>query len=207
MPRPKGDIEPRIIAAARRRFEKEGVDGASLRAIAKDAGTSIGMIYYYFPTKDELFLSVVESTYERVLADLEAALAPDVPARQRFENLFLRLARLNDEELSMMRLIAREALVSSSRLDRLIERFKVGHVPLILRTIFDALGEGLLDRSRHPLVLLFATVGLAGPPQLMRRVIGERLQLPGVPDREALARELVDVLLNGVGAQKAREPP
>ena len=202
MPRPKGDIEPRIVRAARRRFEKEGVDGASLRAIAKDAGTSIGMIYYYFPTKDELFLSVVETTYERVLADLEQALAPDIPARERFQNLFVRLAHLNDDEISMMRLIAREALVSSSRLDRLIERFKLGHVPLILRTIFDGLGEGLLDRSRHPLVLLFATAGLAGPPQLMRRVIGDRLPLPGVPGPDELARELVDVLLNGVGAHK-----
>ncbi len=204
MPRPKGDIEPRIVAAARRRFEKEGVDGASLRAIAKDAGTSIGMIYYYFPTKDDLFLSAVEATYERVLADLEATLSPELPARERLVNLFTRLARLDDEEVSMMRLIAREALVSSSRLDRLIERFKHGHVPLILRTIVDGVREGLLDRTRHPLVLLFATAGLAGPPQLMRRVLGERLPLPAAPQGEALARELVDVLLNGVGAREKR---
>lgn len=202
MPRPKGDIEPRIVAAARRCFEKTGVDGASLRAIAKDAGTSIGMIYYYFPTKDDLFLAVVESTYERVLTDLEAALAPSIPVRERLVNLFTRFAHLNEEELSMMRLIAREALVSSSRLDRLIERFKVGHVPLIVRTILDGIREGLLDRSRHPLVLLFATAGLAGPPQVMRRVIGNRLPLPGAPGGDTLARELVDVLLNGVAAKK-----
>lgn len=202
MPRPKGDIEPRIVAAARRHFEKKGVDGASLRAIAKDAGTSIGMIYYYFPTKDDLFLSVVESTYEHVLADLEAALAPGIPVRERLANLFTRFARLNEEELSMMRLIAREALVSSSRLDRLIARFKLGHVPLIVRTILDGMREGLLDRARHPLVLLFAIAGLAGPPQLMRRVLGDRLPLPGAPDGETLARELVDVLLNGVGPKQ-----
>jgi AcrR family transcriptional regulator len=202
MPRPKSNIEPRIIAAARERFAKEGVDGASLRAIAKDAKTSIGMIYYYFPTKDDLFLSVVEETYEAVLVDLEAALSPDIPVRQRLVNLFERLARLNDDELSMMRLVAREALVSSSRLDRLVERFKKGHVPLILRTILDGVGEGLLDRARHPLVLLFATVGLAGPPQVMSRVIADRLPLPGAPKGQALARELVDVLLNGVGTAK-----
>ena len=45
MARPRSDIEPRIVHAARRRFLKEGVDGASLRTIAKDAGTSIGMVY------------------------------------------------------------------------------------------------------------------------------------------------------------------
>ena len=60
MARPRSDIEPRIVHAARRRFLKEGVDGASLRTIARDAKTSIGMVYYYFPTKDDLFFAVVE---------------------------------------------------------------------------------------------------------------------------------------------------
>ena len=64
-------------AAARERFLTEGVDGASLREIARDAGTSIGMVYYYFPTKDELFLAVVEEVYAKLLADLASALAPE----------------------------------------------------------------------------------------------------------------------------------
>jgi AcrR family transcriptional regulator len=65
MPRPKSDIDARIVAAARARFLVEGVDGASLRSIAQDAGTNVGMIYYYFPTKDDLFLGVVEDVYAR----------------------------------------------------------------------------------------------------------------------------------------------
>ena len=64
MARPKSDIEPRIIHAARRRFLEDGVDGASLRKIAREAGTNIGMIYYYFPTKDDLFLAYVAGTQE-----------------------------------------------------------------------------------------------------------------------------------------------
>ena len=71
MARPRSDIGPRIVHAARRRFLVEGVDGASLRAIAHDARTSIGMIYYYFPTKDDLFLAVVEEMYVTVLADMK----------------------------------------------------------------------------------------------------------------------------------------
>jgi len=74
MARPRSDIAPRVVIAARERFLKDGVDGASLRAIAHDARTSIGMIYYYFPTKDDLFLAVVEQVYEKVLADMASAL-------------------------------------------------------------------------------------------------------------------------------------
>ena len=60
MARPRSDIQKRIVLAARTRFLADGVDGASLRHIARAARTSIGMVYYYFPTKDDLFLAVVE---------------------------------------------------------------------------------------------------------------------------------------------------
>ena len=40
MARPRSDIQPRIVEAARYRFLRAGVDGASLREIAKDAKIS-----------------------------------------------------------------------------------------------------------------------------------------------------------------------
>ena len=119
-----------------------------------------------------------------------------------FVRYFAGLATLLGRDEETLPLADAAPVTVGHALDRLIERFKVGHVPLILRTIFDGLGAGLLDRSRHPLVLLFATAGLAGPPQLMRRVIGDRLPLPGALAPEALAHELVDALFNGVGARK-----
>src|SRR5258706_13859163 len=110
MARPRSDIEPRILAAARARFLSDGVDGASLRSIASDAGTSIGMVYYYFPSKDELFFGVVEQLYQKLLADIETAILPDVPVHSRVERLYARVAQLTDEELLVARLIMREAL-------------------------------------------------------------------------------------------------
>src|SRR6185503_6984924 len=103
MARPRSDIGPRVILAARDRFLKDGVDGASLRAIAQDAKTSIGMIYYYFPTKDDLFLAVVEQVYEKVLADMAKALEPDVPVRDRLIRLSTRVGQASDEEVLVAR--------------------------------------------------------------------------------------------------------
>jgi TetR/AcrR family transcriptional regulator len=103
MPRPRSDIAPRILKAARARFLSDGVDGASLRSIASEAGTSIGMVYYYFATKDELFFGVVEELYEKLLRDVELAIAPDVPVRERVERLYTRVARLRALRGSAMR--------------------------------------------------------------------------------------------------------
>src|SRR6185503_13054588 len=94
--RKRTDIEPRIVAAARERFLREGVDGASLRAIAADAGTSIGMVYYYFKTKDDLFLAVVEAIYSTLVTDLTAAMSNDVTPRERMRRLYRRIGAMNE---------------------------------------------------------------------------------------------------------------
>lgn len=202
MPRPRTDIAPRIVRAARKRFRERGVDGSSLRAVAKDAGTSIGMIYYYFPTKDALFFAVVEETYETFLADLGEALAPELPLEQRLVRLYERLAAATADELDTLRLVVRDALLGSPRFDRLVQRFLSGHVSLVLGTLIEGVRTGALASERHPMVLMLATLGLAGPPQLVRRALGDRFPLPGAPTGQALARELVDVLLHGIAARQ-----
>jgi TetR/AcrR family transcriptional regulator len=198
MARPRTDIAPRILRAARRRFREKGVDGASLRAIAKDAGTSIGMIYYYHPTKDDLFFAVVDETYEKFLAELEQALAKDVPLEARLLRLYERLGGATGDEIEILRLVLREALLSSARFERLVARFLRGHLPLVLDTLLEGVKDGELDAARHPWVLLMATFALAGPPQFVRRAIGNQLPVAGVPTGKQLAKELVEVLLNGI---------
>ena len=51
------------------------------------------MIYYYFPTKDDLFLAVVEEVYVALLADLEARLARSRPVEERIRRLYAASAR------------------------------------------------------------------------------------------------------------------
>jgi AcrR family transcriptional regulator len=199
MARPRSDIEPRILRAARARFLADGVDNASLRHIARDAGTSIGMIYYYFPTKDDLFFAVVEEVYEQLLADLERELAPAGSTRDRLRRVYRRIARANDDEIEIVRLVAREVMVSSPRLERLLERARRGHLPLALQTLLQGVRAGDVRADVHPMILMMATFALAGPPQVMRRLLGARLPVPGAPAGEDLADMLVDILFEGIG--------
>jgi AcrR family transcriptional regulator len=201
MARPRSDIMERIVHAARERFLQEGVDGASLRRIARDAETNIGMIYYYFPTKDDLFLAVVEEVYAGLLEGLETALRPDAPFEQRIQRLYVRMGQVSDDEFKVMRLVVREALISSARLDRLLERFLRGHIPLILNTVADGIAEGILRRDIHPALFMMAVLATGGPPQLIGRVARERFGMSDLPIGETLAATLVEILLRGIGAR------
>ncbi len=203
MARPRSDIHPRIITSAREAFLRDGVDGASLRKIAQEAGTSIGMVYYYFPTKDDLFLGVVEDIYDAFLKDISVALADDGGVEARIERLFRRIGRASDVEFDVFRIIIREALVSSSRLEKLIERVSRGHVPLVLRTMQEGVAEGTVT-TEHPLpVMMTAMASLGALPQIVRRLVlaGAPHLAPLFPGSDALAHALVDILMHGIRAR------
>jgi TetR/AcrR family transcriptional regulator, transcriptional repressor for nem operon len=59
----------RLIAAAALMFHARGYEGTTLALVAADAAVPVGNVYYYFRTKDELALSVLDAR----LAELEGA--------------------------------------------------------------------------------------------------------------------------------------
>ncbi len=207
MARPRSDIGPRVIEAARTRFLQEGVDGASLRAIAADADTSVGMIHYYFPTKDELFLAVVEDIYAAMLTDMATALAADVPVEARLRRLYERLGAMTATEAATLRLIVREALVSSARLARIVERFRRGHVPLLLATITDGMRTGVVRTDVPPLLLALVTFALGAVPPVLARQAGASFPTGLIPQGPALGEALMAVLLGGIGSDTSSPVP
>jgi AcrR family transcriptional regulator len=201
MARPASDIRERLLASALARFLNEGVEGASLRRIADDAGTNIGMVYYYFKTKDDLFLAVVEEVYAGLLADIERILTPEnQTAPDAIGALYARIASLSAHEVDVLRMMLREALVSSERLGQVAKRFEKGHVPLVLQMMLRGVQAGELSATLHPAVMLIATAVLGVMPQLAHRLLtGVRPDLiPFVPPREQLATTMREVLLHGI---------
>jgi len=65
-----------ILKAATKVFAKYGYDGGSVEKISKAAKSYDRMIYYYFGSKEGLFIAVLESIYQR-MDEAEAALALD----------------------------------------------------------------------------------------------------------------------------------
>jgi len=66
----------RILEGGRRAFTAGGFRGTSVPAIAAEAGVSVGLIYRYFPSKEELFLELCLSGTPGELEQLAERIAP-----------------------------------------------------------------------------------------------------------------------------------
>ena len=64
-----------ILAAARRVFADQGLEGASLRAIAKEAGYTHGALYFYYASKEEIYGDLLAGSLDRLQAAVRAAAA------------------------------------------------------------------------------------------------------------------------------------
>lgn len=72
MPRPATDKRERLASAALDLVYRKGFDDTSLADIATAAGVASGSVYYYFKTKDDVALAVVDALRERYHALMQA---------------------------------------------------------------------------------------------------------------------------------------
>ncbi|WP_461481841.1 TetR/AcrR family transcriptional regulator [Porticoccus sp.] len=63
-----------ILKAARRVFEEEGLEGASLRAIAKVAGYTPAALYFHFDSKEAVYAELLSSSLDNLKQETERAL-------------------------------------------------------------------------------------------------------------------------------------
>jgi AcrR family transcriptional regulator len=64
-----------VLSAARRVIVRDGIDAATTRAIAKEAGYSNGVLAHYFADKDEILLSALRQSHQRIRARLAGKVA------------------------------------------------------------------------------------------------------------------------------------
>lgn len=69
-------MRERILEGGRRAFMAGGFRGTSVPSIAAEAGVSVGLIYRYFPSKEELFLELCLAGTPEELATLAQQIAP-----------------------------------------------------------------------------------------------------------------------------------
>lgn len=131
-----------ILNIATEEFSAFGLSGARVDAIAEKTRTSKRMIYYYFGSKEGLYLAVLEKAYRKIRsleADLELA---DLPPVEALRTLIASTFDHDEKNPDFVRLVSIENIHHASHMKRSSE---IGELNLsIVRTI-----DEILDRGRR----------------------------------------------------------
>ncbi|KAA0108906.1 TetR/AcrR family transcriptional regulator [Mycolicibacterium sp. P1-5] len=178
----------RLMEATAQIMREEGYAAATSRRVAACAGVRSALVYYYFPTMDDLFVAVLQAGSEASLARMRQAITADEPLRTLWSiNTDPRWTGLYAEFVAL----ANHRKVISAELKSYAER--VRDIETAAATV--ALRARGFDLTEFPPVAISMLVA-----QTARSLCNENAI--GMTEGHEELRELVDRFLNRVASTK-----
>lgn len=140
-----GATRENILKIAAEEFSAAGFSGARVDEIAERTKTSKRMIYYYFGSKDGLYLAVLEQAYARIRG-LESTLQlENLPPTQAMRRLIESTFDHDDQNPDFVRLVSIENIHRAAHMKQsaVLSRMNVGVIDIIA----EILRRGYADRS------------------------------------------------------------
>jgi len=141
----------RLLEAAAKVFSERGYRGASVDAVAAEAGLSKGAVYWNFSSKDELFLALLEERIDKRVAEIVDVLRTAPVDRPVDDSITRRWEELLAQERELM-LLSQEHWAMAVRDPELRERFAARH-----ERMRDALADAMRTRVRRTGAPRFST--------------------------------------------------
>jgi len=204
-PRPKNpppDRRQEILAVALRLFAEKGYDATTNADIARAAGVTAPALYYYFPSKAELFKAAISERKSAIfphisqMADQVLELPPDVVLPMVIQAMMTFL--VDERTQSLVRIVLSEG----ARNPEVVEVFEgqaIGQiVPLMLKYL-----QRQIDLGRIPAMDPLAVAALINGPIVAMVIMRDILKLglaQGLTN-EAVTQGIIGTLLPGLLSQ------
>ena len=181
-----------IQAAARRVIAQRGLAGASMAAIAEEAGVAKGTLYLYFKDRDDLIEQAAGRVFDEILERLKSVLDGGRPLRESLRELILTKLSFFDAHQDFFRayMALRLAGVDESREPRRRRPQFFRYLEMLTRYLAAAAERGEMKPFDPARVALFFAEGTTG-------ILQRRLVEPGLSPEEDV-EWIVDLLLNGI---------
>jgi len=147
----------KLVVAARKVFEKQGVLETRIVDIANEAGVAVGSFYTYFDSKEELLREVAASLYVELIPPLPAGIGPDPRARIEAGNRAY--VRAYQKHARILTLVQHQTL-SDPTLRALYEQGRAAFIERVERSIRRMQREGLTPKDVSPRLAAHMLAGM-----------------------------------------------
>lgn len=147
----------KITRAALKVFVEYGYHGATMKKITQATGLSYGLVYYYFPSKEKIFLHLVESAFEMSRNDINEALNTPGSAWEKIEKcseIIIKVAFT--DESSLYSLIILQAITQGKSIPGLLDFIQetIVHYDKFIPLIVEAQKSGQVAKGDPELLAL-----------------------------------------------------
>ncbi|HET9399938.1 MAG TPA: TetR/AcrR family transcriptional regulator [Candidatus Acidoferrales bacterium] len=194
----------RIISAAEKEFAEHGMAGARTDRIARAARVNKALLYYYFKSKNELYVEVVNSLFRGLLTVMDEAFDSEAPYRERIVAFVNGYFRFVSAHPNYPRLVQRE-MMSPNR-DRMVREYRLPAFRKLRQLIDQGIDAGEFHRMDAENAV-FSIIGMTVFYFAVAPVLGEMLGKDMLSARavDARRRAILDFLEHGLFKPPARK--
>lgn len=135
----------RLLDAALSVFSKKGYRDGAMDEIAGESGTSKGGVYFHFPSKQAIFLALLDRTAARLLDNVEEAIASENDPIAKADAALLAVLRTFARHRGLARLFMVEALGAGREFHERVLQIHSDFARVIKRQLDEAVAEGVID--------------------------------------------------------------
>jgi TetR/AcrR family transcriptional regulator, cholesterol catabolism regulator len=151
----------RAEEAAARVFAERGYDGANFDDIAKELGLRGPSLYYYFPSKEEMFLQCVEHSAAEVMLRLAAIESLPEPPATRLRRMFAEQILIQVRDYPAFAPLFLKMYIPVPRIQARLAELKRAHGDVMRRVARQCAGPAGLTSNEVRIALMAAFGALA----------------------------------------------
>lgn len=151
----------RLLEAAAEAFARDGLDGANINDISLAAGLAKGTVYNYFPSKEALFLTVIEEACLLAASGTEAAGA-QASTRDRLHAAIASDMAWAHEHEAFARVLVRELFAGKPELYGRVVEAAAPYIERVGQILADGVARAEVrpDSPVEQLALVFTGLGM-----------------------------------------------
>lgn len=144
-------LQTSLLDHARTLLHDQGIDAINIRALAKLSGVSVGTVYNYFASKEDILLALTEEYWKNTLREMESAL-PSGSFLAQIEAIYTFLReRMNDSARALMGSLGSVEAAGQQRMQAMQQVLRAAVIRRMDRdeSILDSLWQGAFTQQRY----------------------------------------------------------
>lgn len=195
--------EAGIIEAARSLFAHYGYSKVTMEEIASVVEMGKASLYYYFPTKEDLFKSVIKKEQSVFVDEIENLLRQNISVYQKLKAYVIKRLEYFQQLVNLGTLNFQSAIQIRSMFKELLKEFEAQEIILIRKIFEEGKRIGELDKKlNEKTICLFLHLLQGLRLQTIKSINGPRLENEHFDLLRKDMMLFVDIFFKGIKAHK-----